>query len=289
MSAGRSRVGTTTVAARSDTAAKGIVSDLTVRVSTAEYALDCLRRYSLPYWLVGGPDYSRSVEYPLAARLLAASPGDRLLDVGAGRMAEFAALMARRGLDVTAIDAREDVGAEAASLEGLRVLRADARKLEFGDGQFDRVTAISTIEHIEEGDDDAMRELARVLAPGGRLVATVPYNPLKRAEIFARDGVYGRHGSRVFFEHIYDDEALQARIIGPTGLRLVERVHLGEPGFRMSRLFYDKRGVTGGLRRVLPIGWLMGLLAPRFLRPVPPERIHFEDWTGVAVVLAFEK
>jgi SAM-dependent methyltransferase len=260
-----------------------------VRVSTAGYALDCLRRYSLPYWLVGGPDYSRSVEYPLVSRLLAAHPGQRLLDVGAGRMAEFAALMARQGLQVTAVDAREDVGAEAPPLDGLRVLRADARRLEFEDGQFDRVTAISTVEHIEEGDDDAMRELARVLAPGGRMVATVPYNPLKRAEIFERDGVYGRHGQRVFFEHVYDEDALEARIIGPTGLRLVERVHLGEPGFRMSRVFYDQRGMTGRLRRLLPIGWLMGMLAPRFLRPVPPERIHFEDWSGVAVVLAFEK
>jgi SAM-dependent methyltransferase len=267
----------------------GEAARLAVRFSTADYAMDCLRRYSLPYWLVGGPDYSRSVEYPLVARLLDASPGQRLLDVGAGRMAEFAALMARRGLEVTAVDAREDVGVEAAPVGGLHVLRADARRLEFGDGEFDRITAISTVEHIEEGDDDAMSELARVLAPGGRLVVTVPYNPLKRAEIFARDGVYGRRGNRVFFEHVYDEDALQARIIGPTGLRLVERVHLGEPGFHMSRLFYGQRGVTGRLRRVLPVGWLMGLLAPRFLRPVPPERIHFEDWTGVAVVLAFEK
>jgi SAM-dependent methyltransferase len=265
------------------------VAPLPVRVSTADYALDCLRRYSLPYWLVGGPDYSRSVEYPLVSRLLDARPGERLLDVGAGRMAEFAALMADRGLHVTAVDAREDVGAEAPPVAGLRVLRADARELDFADGEFQRVSAISTIEHIEEGDDAAMAELARVLAPGGRLVVTVPYNPLKRAEIFARDDVYGRRGSRVFFEHVYDEDALQARIIGPAALRLVERVHLGEPGFRMSRLFYDRRGVTGRLRRLLPVGWLMGVLAPRFLRPVSPERIHFEDWTGVAVVLAFEK
>jgi hypothetical protein len=48
-------------------------------------------------------------------------------------------------------------------------------------------------------------------------------------------------------------------------------------------------GLLGGLRRFLPIGWALGSLAPRFLRPIPPERIHFEDWTGVAVVLVFEK
>ena len=261
----------------------------TVGFSTLDYARDCLRRYSLAYWLVGGPDYSRSVEYPLVTRLLRAHPGERLLDVGAGRMAEFATMMANRGVQVTAIDPRDDVGADTPPATRLELAKADARKLDFADGRFQRVTAISTIEHIEEDDATAMRELARVLAPGGRLAVTVPYNPLKRAEIFARDDMYGRRGPRVFFEHVYDEDALQDRIIGPTELRLVERVQLGEPGFRMSRLFYERRGVTGWLRRLLPIGWLLGLLAPLFLRPVPAERIHFEDWTGVAVVLAFEK
>jgi SAM-dependent methyltransferase len=260
-----------------------------VRLTTADYARDCLRRYSLGYWLVGGPDYGRSVEYPLVSRMLGAQPGERLLDVGAGRMAEFGGMMATRGLRVTAVDLREDVGVEARPIDGLRVLRADARRLDFPAGEFHRVSAISTIEHIEEGDDVAMGELARVLAPGGRLVVTVPYNPLKRAEIFTRDEIYGRRGRRVFFEHIYDDDALQTRIIGPTGLRLAARIHLGEPGFRMSRLYYNGRGISGRLRGSLPVGWLMGVLAPRFLRPVSPERMHFEDWTGVAVVLAFDK
>ena len=168
-----------------------------IAFSTAEYAQNFLRRYSLAYWLVGGPDYSRSVEYPLVSQVLQAQPGQRLLDVGAGRMAEFATLMADRGVEVTAIDPRDDVGADTPGVNGLRLVKADARDLDFPDGEFDRVTAISTIEHIEEGDDTAMKELARVLRPGGRLVVTVPYNPLKRAQIFARDDVYGRRGERV--------------------------------------------------------------------------------------------
>jgi SAM-dependent methyltransferase len=262
---------------------------MAVTFTTLDYARDCLRNYSLPYWLVGGPDYSRAVEYPLVSRLLQASPGERLLDVGAGRRAEFARLMAERGLDVTAVDARDDVGADARRRDGLRLLLADARRLEFDSGSFERVSAISTVEHIEEGDDVAMRELARVLAPGGRLVVTVPYNPLKRATIFTRDGVYGRTGERVFFEHIYDEDALRERIVTPTGLRVAERLHLGEPGLRMSRLFYAQGGVIGLARRLLPLGWALGLLAPLSLRPVASERIHFEDWTGVAAVIAFEK
>jgi SAM-dependent methyltransferase len=257
--------------------------------TTADYVRDCLRTYSLRYWLVGGPDYSRAVEYPLVSRLLEASPGQELLDVGAGRRAEFARLMAERGVRVTAVDERDDVGADVRPHAALRVMRADARSLPFDDASFDRVAAISTVEHIEDGEPAAMKELARVLAPGGRLVVTVPYNPLKRAEIYMREGVYGRSGQRVFFEHIYDDGALEERIVSPTGLRVAERLHLGERGLRMSRLFYGRDGLVGRLRRLLPIGWAMGLSAPRFFGEVPRERIHFEDWTGVAAVLVFVK
>jgi SAM-dependent methyltransferase len=260
-----------------------------VSLTTLDYVRDCLRSYSLRYWLVGGPDYSRAVEYPLVSRLLEVSPGQALLDVGAGRRADFARLMAQRGVRVTAIDAREDVGADVGPHVGLRVLRADATQLSFDVGSFDRVAAISTVEHIENDEPAAMRELARVLAPGGRLVVTVPYNPLKRAELFARDGVYGRTGDRVFFAHIYDDEALEERIVRPTGLRVVERLHLGEPRLHMSRLYYAKEGLLGRLRWLLPVGWAMGLTAPSFLREIPPEWIRHDDWLGVAAVLVFEK
>lgn len=260
-----------------------------VTFTTLDYVRDCLRSYSVRYWLVGGPDYSRAVEYPLVSRLLQVSPGQELLDVGAGRRADFARLMAQRGVQVTAIDEREDVGADVRPQDGLRVLRADARRLSFDGGSFDRVAAISTIEHIENDEPAAMRELARVLAPGGRLVVTVPYNPLKRAELFSRDGVYGRTGERVFFAHIYDDEALEERIVRPTGLRVVERLQLGEPSLRMSRLYYATDGLLGRLRSLLPVGWAMGLMAPSFLREIPRERIHFDDWIGVAAVLVFEK
>jgi SAM-dependent methyltransferase len=260
-----------------------------ITLTTLDYVRDCFWNYSLPYWLVGGPDYSRAVEYPLVSRLLRAGPGEQLLDVGVGRRAEFARLMAERGMNVLAIDAREDVGADVGTRRGLLVRRADARQLEFADNSFDRVSAISTIEHIEDGDNAAMAELARVLRPGGRLVVTVPFNPLKRATIFARDHVYGRTGEQVFFEYIYDEDSLQERIVRPTGLRVVERIHLGEPGFRVSGIFYAQRGLAGKARRALPIGWALGLLAPLCLRPMAREKIHFEDWTGVAVVLAFEK
>jgi len=64
----------------------------------------------------------------------------------------------------------------------------DLRAMPFRDGAFSRVVCVSTLEHVamdttrfgapvREGDDAsaAVAELLRVLAPGGTLLATVPY------------------------------------------------------------------------------------------------------------------
>jgi SAM-dependent methyltransferase len=47
------------------------------------------------------------------------------------------------------------------------------RRLPFATDHFDIVTAMDIIEHIDR-DKDAVSEIARVLKPGGRLLATVP-------------------------------------------------------------------------------------------------------------------
>jgi ubiquinone/menaquinone biosynthesis C-methylase UbiE len=259
-----------------------------VSLTTGEY-IRFTRRYGTLNWLQAGPDYSRAVEYPVVARMLDLSPGDRLLDVGSGRRGEFASLLARSGVAVTAIDPRPDAGEEALE-SGVDFRQADATALDFPDGSFDRVSAISTLEHIEGAEPQAAAELARVLAPGGRMVVSVPYNPLKSATVYMRDGVYGRTGDRVYFQRIYDDDALQERIIAPTGLEVVERVVLGEPGVRLSRAYYDPRSrVWRALRFRLPVGPVLAAAAPRFLRQVDPATLGPEDWTGVAVVLAFRK
>jgi SAM-dependent methyltransferase len=116
---------------------------------------------------------------------LGLEPGDRLLDLGcgAGRHA-FEAL--RRGARVVAFDYDEaelkDVAAMAsamASSEGLppearsATTRGDATRLPFPDATFDRIIAAEVLEHISD-DDAAMRELARVLRPGGTIAVTVP-------------------------------------------------------------------------------------------------------------------
>ncbi len=111
--------------------------------------------------------------------------GERVLDMGCGA-GRHAFEMYRRGADVVAFD--RDGDGLAAVLEMFTAMReaaevplgaeadvkqGDALALPFADGEFDRVVAAEVLEHIPE-DTAAIRELARVLRPGGTLAVTVP-------------------------------------------------------------------------------------------------------------------
>jgi len=55
----------------------------------------------------------------------------------------------------------------------LPVAQADAARLPFAAGSFDLVAALDALEHLAD-DAAALREIGRVLRPGGMLVASVP-------------------------------------------------------------------------------------------------------------------
>jgi SAM-dependent methyltransferase len=116
---------------------------------------------------------------------LGVRPGDLLLDLGCG-FGRHAFEGARRGATVVALDYAESELKEvrntfAAMAEAGEVaptslagtVQGDATRLPFGDATFDRVIASEVLEHIPD-DVAAMRELARVLKPGGTMAVTVP-------------------------------------------------------------------------------------------------------------------
>lgn len=65
---------------------------------------------------------------------------------------------------------------------GLQTRIADTRALPFPDHAFDRIVSVSTLDHFESRAElhRSLRELVRVLAPGGQLFLTLdnPANPL---------------------------------------------------------------------------------------------------------------
>jgi ubiquinone/menaquinone biosynthesis C-methylase UbiE len=106
--------------------------------------------------------------------LLEVSAGQRVLDLGCGR-GEVAAELGRRGVTVSAVDYSADaVRLTRDVVPG--VARADGAALPFRAGTFDRVLMGDVIEHLPwDVAVGALREVARVLAPGGRaLVHTSP-------------------------------------------------------------------------------------------------------------------
>jgi SAM-dependent methyltransferase len=99
-------------------------------------------------------------------------PGARILDaaVGLGQLAER---MYRLGYDVVGIDSSLDAAVHVKQNAGIPVVIGDLTRLPFRTGVFGGVTSGETLEHLDD-DAGAVREIARVLAPGGTCVATVP-------------------------------------------------------------------------------------------------------------------
>lgn len=93
------------------------------------------------------------------------------LDIGAAGGGNTRVL---RGLGLRAIALEYgEEGAGLARERGLDVIRGDARCLPVSTGSLDVVVAFDVLEHIED-DAAAIREIHRILRPGGRLLVAVP-------------------------------------------------------------------------------------------------------------------
>lgn len=106
---------------------------------------------------------------------LSARPGRRVLNAGAGQ-GSFSNLLAAAGFEVVSTELGEAALATLRERVGGEVVEADATTLPFPDGSFDAVVLGEVLEHVAD-DVLALREAARVLAPGGVLCLSVPRNP----------------------------------------------------------------------------------------------------------------
>ena len=130
---------------------------------------------------------TRGWEYPWCVRHSGVSAGGlRILDAGCGG-SDFPFYLASIGNRVCGVDSLGSPGGKGQfglnrSLCGkwkvnVELRLEDIRKMTWADRSFDRVFCISVLEHLESAQavSLAMRELGRVLAPGGLLVVTVDY------------------------------------------------------------------------------------------------------------------
>lgn len=142
---------------------------------TEDYFLTACEGY-LEFADSQGEQLSRRLAVALEVAEIA--PGMAVLDVGCGR-GEIVRHCAQMGADAFGIDyapvavslSRDLVAGMGKTPGGLGVARADAKHLPFPSGAFDRVLMLDVVEHLYPWElQSALREVRRVLRPGGKLV-----------------------------------------------------------------------------------------------------------------------
>jgi len=164
--------------------------------------------------------YGRAIRLELSRRLPSGRKL-RVLDVGSGFgiNAAFLARSLPKGSEVWTVDpspevldnAKKSLGADAARL---RFREASAHDLGFDEGYFDAVVSVMVLHHVV-ALQPAIAEMARVLRPGGTLLA-VDYKP----EASHKLDFKSRHEEKDFFS----PEAV-ARGMAMAGLEAAEEEH----------------------------------------------------------------
>jgi ubiquinone/menaquinone biosynthesis C-methylase UbiE len=120
--------------------------------------------------------YQRELILPNMLRLLAIEKGDRVLDLACGQ-GFFSRAFAVAGALVTGVDASQKLIAIAKErpVEGAKFYAAPAHALDFiADGKQDAIAIILAIQNIAN-PHEVLKECARVLAQGGRLLIVLTH------------------------------------------------------------------------------------------------------------------
>jgi cyclopropane fatty-acyl-phospholipid synthase-like methyltransferase len=115
----------------------------------------------------------------LVAEMAGPTGEQHILDVGCGLGAPSARIADRYGCKITAVNISREQNRQGRELmeqrkmsDRVRIVRGDARALDFPDGSFDGIVCLEAAGDIcvsEEDKERLVRELHRVLRPGGRV------------------------------------------------------------------------------------------------------------------------
>ncbi|HMG73813.1 MAG TPA: class I SAM-dependent methyltransferase [Pyrinomonadaceae bacterium] len=195
-----------------------------------------------------------------------------LLDVPAGEGALAARLIAA-GFEVSCCDLYPEIF----RLNGVSIRQGDLNgKLPFADRSFDYVTCLEGLEHIEN-PQQAIREFARVLRPGGKVIVSIPN--ILNIEERLKWLLYGytshfKPMTRAHVERLradYDDREEIAAHVNPIGYSELRYI-LEKYGFQIAGVHRDKPKSNAWLY------WPIVLLI-RLIARLTPAAKRSERWT----------
>lgn len=184
-------------------------------------------------------DVFRNIEDSFVIKNGEFSKNDIVLDVGSGESIVPSFVKYEYGCDVYAIDIdQNELNKQKEYSEKLGISFhlevQDATKLSYPNNYFDKIIAISAIEHIPgTGDIIAVNEFSRVLKPGGKLLITVPFGD-KYEE---NEKTWYYHG----FERRYNLEAMNNRLISKD-FSVDKVMFLSSPDIGLVHDIYKKCG-----------------------------------------------
>ena len=192
---------------------------------------------------LGQESWRSPTEQTEIAELLRLGPAARALDVACGAGGPSLAFVQRTGCRIDGVDivpegiARATAEAEERGLahRAKFIVIAAGQPIPFADGTFDAVMCIDSISHFPDRNS-ALRDWARLLKSGGRLIFTDPFvvtGPLSKPEIDDRCAL----GSNLFFVPPSFNESATA----DAGLQLVQTVDRGAAAAEIASRWRDAR------------------------------------------------
>lgn len=121
----------------------------------------------------------------------------------------------------------------------------DATQLPYQNESFDIVLSISVIEHVaNEGDSDFIKEIWRVLKPGGIVILTFPIATKFKIEYSDTDTYslnVNSKDSKYFFQRIYDETSINNRLLNSiSDFTILDKQIFGETESGYYRMYNEK-------------------------------------------------
>lgn len=194
--------------------------------------------------------------------------GRTLLDAGSGG-GHFSERASRHGARVTAVDVGRQVLGQVQKRCPAVVIEGSILELPFADDSFDVVLSTEVIEHTP-APTDAIRELCRVLRPGGRLIVTSPnrlWQPVVRLATAVRLRRFGG------YENLLWPGRARA-VVEASGVRVERFV-----GFNLLPLFFEvfeplhrRADRLGNVSRQPFVNWAIVGTKPQVAHPLRQTR-----------------